>query len=659
MSNTSRNFSENEIKYLKLLSQKYPTVQSASTEIINLSAILNLPKGTEHFMSDIHGEYQAFYHILNNASGAVKAKVEEVLGDTLSPDEMAEFLSLIYYPKRKLKLIKPKVSDLSQWYNVTLHRLIDVCRLSASKYTRSKVRKAMPRDFEYIIDELLHSQHEVKSHKEKYYSNIISTIIELDRADAFIIAMSNLIKRLVVDRLHIVGDIYDRGPRADYILDLLINHHAVDIQWGNHDVLWMGAAAGNDTCIANVIMNSARYNNFDILENGYGINLRPLMMFAISTYDNMGAFKPKVTPENSEFSKEDIELAGKIYKASAVILFKLEGQLIKRRPEFDMDARLLLDKIDFEKGTVVVEGQEFKLTDTDFPTIDPSNPYKLTQGEQEVVDALHHSFVNSERLRRHIEFFYTKGSLYLCCNSNLMFHGCVPMEEDGEFCKFNFGEGELSGKAFLDYADYLARQGFYAKKGTQLKQLGEDFMWFLWAGKNSPVFARVKMATFERHLIDNKKIHEEPKNPFYKLTEQKEICDKIFAEFGLDANKAHIINGHIPVKSKSGESPIKANGKRIVIDGGFCKAYQKETGIAGYTLLSNSYELKLSSHHAFTSVEDAIENNTDIMSDTVVVETVKERILVSDTDVGKMLKGQRDDLLKLLMAYRDGIIAEQ
>lgn len=659
MGNSLRKFSENEIKYLKFLAQKYPTIQSASTEIINLSAILNLPKGTEHFMSDIHGEYQAFCHILNNASGAVKAKVGEVLGDTLSPEELAEFLSLIYYPKRKLALIKPKIANLDEWYNITLHRLIDVCRLSASKYTRSKVRKAMPRDFEYIIDELLHSQQEVKSHKDKYYSNIISTIIELDRADAFIIAMSNLIKRLVVDRLHIVGDIYDRGPRADYIMDLLINHHAVDIQWGNHDVLWMGAAAGNDTCIANVIMNSARYNNFDILENGYGINLRPLMMFALSTYDNGGAFKPKVTAENSEFSKKDIELAGKIYKASAVILFKLEGQLIKRRPEFDMSARLILDKINFEKGTVIVEGKEFELTDTEFPTIDKNDPYKLTEGEQAVVDALHHSFVNSERLHRHIEFLYTKGSLYLCCNSNLMFHGCVPMDENGDFCKFNFGGSELYGKAFLDYADLIARQGFFGQKGSAEKHFGEDFMWFLWAGKNSPVFARVKMATFERHLIDDKQIQEEPKNPFYKLSEDKAVCDKIFVEFGLDANKAHIINGHIPVKSKNGESPIKANGKRIVIDGGFCKAYQKETGIAGYTLLSNSYELKLASHQAFTSVEDAIENNTDIMSDTKVVETFDKRILVADTDIGVMLKGQRDDLLKLLSAYRDGIISEQ
>ena len=647
-----------DLRYLQLLARQYPTVQAASTEIINLQAILNLPKGTEHFMSDLHGEYEAFTHILNNASGAVREKVDILYENSMAQEERRQLATLIYYPEEKLKEVAEHTADLNEWYKLTLHRLIELCRLVSSKYTRSKVRKALPKDYAYIIDELLNTNYEVHN-KRAYYEQIISTIINIDRAEDFIVALCEVIKRLVVDHLHIVGDIFDRGPRADRIMDMLMEHHSVDIQWGNHDVLWMGAATGSRTCIATVLNNSITYNNLEVIEVGYGISLRPLALFANEVYSSTdcSCFTAK-TLDATSFDAKDLALAARMHKAVAVILFKLEGQTILRNPEFGMDDRLLLDKIDYVKKTVRIGEREYPLADCDFPTVDPADPYALSDQEAVLMRQLSDAFQNSEKLQRHVKFLYSKGGLYKRYNNNLLFHGCIPLNPDGSFMPFSIGCRNKSGKAFLDHAESVARQGYYAKPGSQEKQFGRDFLWFLWCGRNSPLFGRDHIATFERALIRDQETWVEEKNPYYRYCDQEEYCVRILEEFGLQGPHCHIVNGHVPVKSKDGESPIKANGRLIVIDGGFCRAYQKTTGIAGYTLIYNSWGMRLASHQPFSGLEEAVRQNTDIVSTSVVFERMESRIKISETDTGAALKKNVEDLQWLLGAYRTGLITE-
>lgn len=647
------------MKYLQVLSKQYPTVQAASTEIINLQAILNLPKGTEHFMSDLHGEYEAFNHILNNASGAIKEKVDMLYSNTLPARERAVLATLIYYPQAKLDELKRSTEDMDEWYKITLNRLIEVCRLVSSKYTRSKVRKALPKDFEYIIDEMLHISYDERN-KENYYQNIIDTIIRIDRADAFIVALCTAVKRLVVDKLHIVGDIFDRGPRADIILERLMQHHSVDIQWGNHDILWMGAAAGSRACIANVLNNSISYNNLEVLETGYGISLRPLALFANEFYadSDVSCFMPRLA-DASHYKPKDITLTARMHKAIAVLLFKLEGLVILRNPDFHMQDRLLLDKIDYGTGTVRIGDAAYKLCDAGFPTVDPSDPYRLTDEESDLMDSLRAAFLHSEKLQRHVQFLYSSGGLYKCCNQNLLFHGCIPMNADGSLMAFDCMGQPLSGKAYMDYAEAVARQGYYARPGSEQRQYGKDFLWFLWCGRNSPLFGRDKIATFERLLVQEKETWVENKNAYYAHSAEEGTCVRLLAEFGLYGDHAHIINGHVPVRSKDGESPVKANGRLIVIDGGFCRAYQPQTGIAGYTLIYNSYGIRITSHMPFTSAADAVKNNTDIHSSSVIYETLQSRIKVGETDIGRGILNQVEGLLMLLDAYRGGLLKEE
>ena len=659
---TYANEKGNGLRYLQMLAKQYPTVQSASSEIINLQAILNLPKGTEHFMSDIHGEHEAFLHILNNASGAIKEKVDLLYSDSMTKGERADLATLIYYPHEKLEEAEEaavSAEELGNWYKVTLNRLVDICRLVASKYTRSKVRKALPQNYGYIIDELLNTNIGMFNKKE-YYTNIISTIIHIECAKDVIIALCDTIKRLIVDHLHIVGDIFDRGPRADIIMDCLMGHHSVDIQWGNHDVLWMGAATGSRTCIATVLNNSITYNNLEVIETGYGISLRPLALFANEVYQNVdtSCFATKIVNNNVTYSPKDLELAAKMHKAIAIIQFKLEGQLILRNPQFHMQDRLLLDKIDYKKGTVKIDGKEYPLSDTDFPTVDQNAPYLLREDEVRLMEQLKAGFQRSEKLQKHIKFLYSKGGLYKCFNGNLLYHGCIPMEEDGSFAEFELQGEKLSGKALMDHAEAVARQGYYAKAGTPEKQFGKDFLWFLWCGKNSPLFGRDKIATFERMLVPEESAWTETKNPYYRHAMKKEICLRILKEFGLEGQYSHIINGHVPVKTKQGENPVKAQGKLIVIDGGFCRAYQPTTGIAGYTLIYNSYGIRLSSHEPFDGVKDAIEHNKDIVSTSVVFERADTRIKVAETDTGELLRANIEDLKWLLLAYKMGDIKE-
>ena len=648
----------NDLKYLKLLRHRYRNIREASEEIINLQAILNLPKGTEHFVSDIHGEYESFTHIMKNASGVIKSKIDGLFGNTICESERKSLATLVYYPNEKLRIIKSQCEDLEEWYNITLHRLVELCRVIGSKYTRSKVRKALPEGFDYIIDELLHAEN-IEVDKEKYYGAIIKTIIRIDRADEFIIALSNLIQRLAVDHLHIIGDIFDRGPGAAIVMDYIMKHHSLDIQWGNHDITWMGAAAGSDACMANVLRISARYDNIDTIEDAYGINIRPLTVFAMEVYDNDDCekFLPK-TVHTTKYSKSDAYIVAKIHKAITVIQFKLEGQLIMRHPEYKMDDRLLLDKIDFEKGVLTLNGKEYKLVDRNLPTVDPKNPYELTAQEQEVVERLHGAFAHSEKLQAHVKFLYSKGSIYNKYNSNLMFHGCIPMTDSGEFAEIDVLGPKLKGKKFLDLAEQIARSGYFAKKGSEERKRGNDFLWYLSFGPFSPLFGKSKMATFERYFTDDKELHKEIKNPYYKHIDNEETCIKIMLEFGLDPRQSHIINGHVPVKIRKGESPIKANGKLFVIDGGLSKAYQPETGIAGYTLIYNSHGLILASHEPFESRNKAIKEEIDIHSTKIVLEKVSERKMVADTDIGKEVQEQIADLEMLLAAFRKGIIKE-
>lgn len=647
-----------DLRYLELLAKQYPSICTASTEIINLQSILNLPKGTEHFISDIHGEYESFTHVLKNASGVIKRKINDVFGNSLREREKDSLATLIYYPEQKLELMKKEETNLNDWYKITLYRLIELCRTVCSKYTRSKVRKALPKDFAYIIEELLHEGNKKES-KLEYYNGIIETIIDIDRADEFITAIAKVIQRLVVDRLHIVGDIFDRGPGADIILDALTEHHSLDIQWGNHDILWMGAGAGSQCCIANVLRISLRYANLTTIEDGYGINLLPLATFAMDEYENDPCknFKPKTL--DKQLSDTDIILLSRMHKAISIIQFKLEGQLIKSHPEFKMNNRLLLDKIDSKEGTITLDNKVYKINDTDFPTIDWKDPYKLTKREQCLINKLTNSFVNSEKLQKHIRFIYSKGSMYTIYNSNLLYHGCIPLNEDGSFKEVELAGEKHKGKELLDVLDKYAREAYFFKNDKKSKTYGMDILWYLWCGPNSPLFGKEKMTTFERYFIDDKTTHKEKKDAYYKYRNNETICNNILKEFNLNTSCSHIINGHIPVKTKEGESPIKAGGKLLVIDGGFCRAYQPETGIAGYTLIYNSYGLLLTSHEPFESISKAIKENKDILSSTIILEHVVNRQRVSDTDIGTELKKQIKDLEMLLIAYRKGLIKEK
>ena len=649
---------EYSIDYITLLAEQYPNIKSACSEIIRLQSKQKLPKLTEHFMSDIHGEYESFLHILKNASGVIKYKIQDIYGRTLSEEDRQILCTLIYYPEQKLDWIKRRVANIDDWYKITLYRLVEICRVVASKYTRASVRELLPPLFGDIIDELIHSPTDYGTDKEGYYNESISCIIELGQADSFIVEIAQLIQKLAIGRLHIIGDIFDRGPRADIILDTLINYHSVDIQWGNHDVQWMGAAAGSPACIATVLSVSTKYANFDCLEDGYGINMRPLTVFAMETYgdDPCDCFKLR-NPNHVRLSQHDSDLWAKMHKAISIIQFKLEGQLIKNHPEFMMDNHIMLDRIDYEKGTVLIEGKKYKLRDKNFPTINPDNPFRLTVEEQSLMESLRSSFLHSEKLQKHIRFLYAKGSMYLNYNNNLLYHGCIPMTEDGEFKEVCLKGKKYSGKALLDKSEQIAREGFFGKNGSAEKEYGEDFLWYLWCGSGSPVYGKNKMTTFERYFIEDESIWAEVKDPYYKLSSSPDICKKILTEFGIEPDAfSHIINGHVPVKIKKGESPIKAGGKLLVIDGGLSKAYQSQTGIAGYTLLFNSHGLLLSEHGAFESVESAIMEEKDIYSSLDSVDVAPKRILVEDTDAGKAQAKKIDALKALVNAYQKGLL---
>ena len=656
-----KTFSQEELRYLKLLAQQYPTVQAASSEIINLQAILNLPKGTEHFISDLHGEYEAFLHILNSCSGVIKEKVDDLYAATISKADRDELCTLIYYPEDKLEQLHETYEDMDEWYRITLHRLIEICRWVSSKYTRSKVRKALPKDYAYIIDELLHTHYD-ETDKRDYYENIISTIIDLGQADRFIEAVSAVIKRMAVDHMHIVGDIFDRGPRADIIMDSLLDYHSVDIQWGNHDILWMGAASGSRTLVATVLSNSLRYNNLEVIETGYGISLRPLALFANEVYRDCdcSCFEAKFAGDDADhYTEKDKALAARMHKAITIILFKLEGQKILRNPGFGMEDRLLLDKIDYEHKCITINGVKYDLADTDFPTVDREHPYDLSPEESDLIDQLTESFERSEKLQKHVRFLYSKGGLYKIFNGNLLLHGCIPLTDDGQIRRFSMvGCKDLGGRAFLDHAEAVARQGYYAKPGTPERIAGQDFLWFLWCGRNSPLFGRQQMTTFERRLIKDESSWAEPKNAYYTFYNDPAVCDMLLAEFGLSGPHCHIINGHVPVKSKKGESPFKGGGKLIVIDGGFCRAYQPTTGIAGYTLIYNSNCYRIVSHKPFSGKREAIRENRDIASTSEVFERMETRVKISGTDIGSELQRQVDDLKALLRAYKMGEVLE-
>lgn len=641
-------------KYLKLLSKEYKNITEVSEEIINLKAILNLPKGTEVFLSDIHGEYEPFTHILNNGAGIIRNKIEDIFENRTTEKERNTLATLIYYPKEKLKLIKQEVENLNEWYSITLYRLVEVARKVSSKYTRSKVRKAINSGFEYIIDELLHSQVNNELDKENYYKQIIKTIIELEQADSFIIAMSDLIKRMAIDHLHIIGDIFDRGRYPDLVLDRLMNFHSLDIQWGNHDILWMGAGCGNKANIATVIRICARYNNIGILEDSYGINIRPLSTFALETYKNDEClnFMPKVFDYN-KYDNSDRNNIAKIHKAITIIQFKIEGQMIKKHPEYHLESRLLLDKIDIKRGTVKIEGKEYEINDCNFPTININNPYELTSEEKEVMDRLTESFMHSPSLNKHLNYLYTKGEMYTIFNNNLLFHGCIPTEENGELKIVEFMGKKLKGKDYFNEINEVVNKVFATRQPELV-----DIMWFLWISPESPFFGKEKMATFESYFVKDKNLSKEPKSPYYKYSQNEEFCIKVLKEFGLEGEDCHILNGHVPVKAKDGESPIKANGKLLVIDGGLAKSYREKTGNAGYILTYNSNGLLLSQNKPFESVEKAITEEKDIISEIIVKKTNGVRKRVSDTDIGTKIKGEIEELQELVKAYKNGEIKE-
>ena len=641
-----------ELKYLELLSKNFRNIAETSTEIINLEAILNLPKGTEHFLSDIHGEYEAFTHVLRNGSGSIRQKIEDIFGETLDEAEKKELATLIYYPEAKYDLEEKKNKNIEEWSRKNIYRLVKVCKHASTKYTRSKVRKAMPKDFEYIIQELLYERNE-EENKRDYVDAIIDTIISIKYTKDFMKAMGELIRRLAIDRLHVVGDIYDRGPAPHLIMDCLQEYHNVDIQWGNHDLLWIGAGIGNKACIANVIRICSRYNNHDILEEAYGINLLPLATFAMKHYgkDPCKSFRPKEGLDN--------DLIAQMHKAISIIQFKVEGIFSERNPQFEMEDKELLKNINYHKGTVTIGGKEYQLNDTHFPTVNPNNPLELTKEEVVLLNKLKHSFMNSEKLQRHLKFLLNKGSMYLKCNSNLLYHGCIPLDNEGELVEVNIDGINYKGKSYFDKIEAIIRESFFNRENNEKDKRNRDFVWYLWCGKNSPLFGKDVMRTFERYFIDDKKIHKENKNPYYMFINKKEKCEMILREFGLNPENSHIINGHVPVKVKEGESPVKADGKLFMIDGGFSKAYRKTTGIAGYTLVYNSYGIKIISLAPFESQEKAIKEGADILSSTVVFDEIREITKVKDTDIGKELQKQIDDLKKLLISYKTGLIKQK
>jgi fructose-1,6-bisphosphatase-3 len=649
---------KNPLKYLQLLSEKYPSIQAASTAIINLSALLQLPKGTEHFLSDIHGENEAFQHVVRNGAGSIWRKIEEMFANTMSKSERRNLATLIYYPELKTPMMLQSVPDKDEWSRLTLVRLANFCRKLSSKYRRETVRMFLPKHVAETIEELLYDQEGVE-HKAAYYQSQIDTIVSTGSAQTFIVSLAELIQRLAVERLHVIGDIYDRGPGAHLILDNLMEYHQVDIQWGNHDILWMGAAAGSEACIANVIRTCLRYGNMETLENGYGISLLPLASFALETYkdDPCALFIPKVSADE-KFTSQELRLMAQMQKAMTIMQFKLESQVIKRHPQYQMQDRLLLDKVDYPRGVITLNGVEYPLLDTFFPTIDEKNSDVLTAEEQVVMEKLRLSFANSKKLQQHVRFLFSAGSLYLVHDGNLLYHGCIAMDDDGEFKSFNVDGKSYAGKEFLDRVDRLARQGYFATDNPEQKQYGMDAMWFLWCAPQSPLFGKEKMATFERYFIADKATHAEKRNAYYTLRDTDECTSKILKEFGLNPNTGHIINGHVPVKVAKGESPIKANGRLIVIDGGFSKAYQKETGIAGYTLISNSRGLLLAAHKPFESTQKAVSEELDIDTETEIIHTHPVRMRVGDTDRGREIQGKIDELQDLLTAYREGMIKE-
>lgn len=649
---------ENDVRFLRLLAKQYPSIQSASNAIIKLSAQLQLPKGTEHFLSDVHGEHEAFSHVIRNGAGSIWRKIDEMFANSLSRREQRDLATLIYYPEERSILMLQSVPEPEEWSRLTLIRLIRLCRILTSKYRRETIRRFLPEQVAPIIEELLDEQETIEN-KATYYQGLIDGIISTGSARTFIIHLAELIQRLAISRLHVIGDIYDRGPGAHIILDALMDYHQVDIQWGNHDILWMGAAAGSEACIANVIRTCLRYGNMETLENGYGVSLLPLASFAIETYkdDPCELFIPKV-PVDDGFTSQEIRMMAQMQKAMAMIQFKLESQLIKRRPHYQMTDRLLLDRVDFERGTVTVDGVSYPLLDTNFPTIDPAQPDRLTAAEEMVVAKLRLAFTNSRKLQQHVRFLFSKGSIYLIHDGNLLYHGCIAMEEDGSFRSFNVDGQSFAGKNFLDRVDRLARQGYYAAGNTPQKQYGMDAMWFMWCAPQSPLFGKEKMATFERYFIADPLTHKEKRNAYYALRDEEETACKILAEFGLNCATGHIINGHVPVKVVKGERPVKANGKLIVIDGGFSRAYQKETGIAGYTLISNSRGWLLSAHHSFESTQKAVSEGIDTESETEIIESHPERMRIMHTDQGRAIQREIDQLTDLLEAYREGQIKE-
>ncbi|MEL3905632.1 MAG: fructose-1,6-bisphosphatase [Treponema sp.] len=640
-------------KYLELLSHSFPTITAAVEEVVNLKAILNLPKGTEHFLTDIHGEAEAFNHVMQNASGAVRLKINEELSKTVSIEDLDELTALIYYPKEKLELIKAENKpNLANWYELTIYRLVRIARATASKYTRSKVRKLLPKNFSYIMEELL-QEDEHRINKKDYYNQIMKSLVDYGRADLFIIEIAEVIKKCTIDHLHIIGDIYDRGPSPHKVMDTLMAQNSLDIQWGNHDILWMGAAAGSRACVATAVRIALRYSNIDAIEDGYGINLLPLASFAQHVYkdDPCRRFMPKSGSKKS--FDIDIDLLAKMHKAVSIIQFKLEEQIINQNPSYNMEHRTLLKTLNITEGTVEIEGKKYELNDRLFPTIDPADPCKLTEDEQHIIDTLTMSFVKSEKLRQHIRFLYAKGSMYCRYNNNLLFHACILLNEDGSFRQKEIDGTVYYGKSLMDKYDQLAREAYFSKQNA-------DFLWFLWCNQDSTLFGKNKMTTFERYFIDDKATHKEPSSPYYKLIEQDDgtLAARILEEFGLTGN-AHIINGHTPVKVNKGESPIKGGGKVLVIDGGFSKAYQKTTGIAGYTLTYNSYGLTLISHKPFESVEKVLREGFDIESTKQAIETLTERKLVADTDTGAELKEKIVSLEMLISAYRKGILKQK
>ena len=649
-----------DIKYLQLLSQSFPNISEASTEIVNLQAILNLPKGTEHFLADIHGEHEAFQHILKNASGNIQRKVNELFGNTLREADKRELCTLIYYPGQKLELIKASEENLDDWYHITIHQLVAICRLVSSKYTRSKVRKSLPKDFSYIIQELLHERTE-DANKTAYINVIIDTIISTGCADDFIIAISNVIQRLSIDQLHILGDIYDRGPGAHIIMDTLSPYHSWDIQWGNHDILWMGAFAGNRACIANVIRLSLRYANLTTLEEGYGINLVPLATFAMEIYkdDPCDEFIPKTSQETALLDEKTRRLTALMHKAITVIQFKEEAAIYDRHPQWGMQNRELFNAIDYKTGTICIDGKQYPLKSNHFPTIDPKHPNRLTAEESILMDKLRHSFQVSEKLHTHIRLLLQHGCMYSIFNDNLLFHASIPLNDDGSLKDVEIAPGQVfSGRQLLHNIGMSIRTAFQSDSSDEERNYAIDYFLYLWCGPNSPLFDKSKMATFERYFIEDTNTHQEEKGNYFKLRDNEVIVDNILDAFGVTGPNRHIINGHVPVHVRNGENPIKANGKLMVIDGGFSQAYHKETGIAGYTLVYHSRGFVLVQHEPFTSTNDAIERCTDIKSTTQIVEMSSRRMLVANTDIGRELARQIGDLQQLLYAYRHGLIKE-